>query len=69
MYQTQPLRANRISLNASNTEIILFCPKTKTITKHLYFEISGQKFNILKQAKYLESTRTKILHGTFNLIK
>ena len=34
------LRANRISLNASETEIINFCPKTKTITKHLNFRIS-----------------------------
>ena len=39
----QWLRENRISLNTSKTEIILFCPKTKTITKHLNFTISRQK--------------------------
>ena len=39
----QWLRANRISLNASKTEIILFCPKTITITKHLNFRRTGQK--------------------------
>ena len=49
----QCLRTNRISLNASKTEIILFRPKTKTITKHLNFRISGQKVNIVKQTKYL----------------
>ena len=49
----QWLRANRISLNASKTEIILFRPKTKTITKHLNFRINGQKVNIVKQTKYL----------------
>ena len=40
-------------MNASKTEIILFRPKTKTITKHLNFRISGQKVNIVKQTKYL----------------
>ena len=49
----QWLRANRISMNASKTEIILFRTKTKTITKHLNFRISGQKVNIVKQTKYL----------------
>ena len=48
----QWLRANRISLNAIKTEIILFRPKTKT-TKHPNFRISGQKVNIVKQTKYL----------------
>ena len=35
----QWLRANRILLNASKTEIILFRPKIKTITKHLNFTL------------------------------
>ena len=47
------VRANRISLNVSKTEIILFHPKTKTITKHLNFRKSWQKVNIVKQTKYL----------------
>ena len=46
------LRANRISLKASKTEIILFRQKTKIITKHLNFKITGQKLNIVKQSKY-----------------
>ena len=46
----QWLRANRISLNASKTEIILFHPKTKT-TKHLNFKWA--RINSVKQTKYL----------------
>ena len=49
----QWLRASRVSLNASKTEITLFRPKTKTMTKHLNFRISGQKINIVKQTKYV----------------
>ena len=48
----QWLRANRISLNADKTEIILFRPKGKSITKNLNFRISGQKINHIKQTKY-----------------
>ena len=39
----QWLQANRISLNTSKTEIILFLPKNKKITKNLNSRISGQK--------------------------
>ena len=49
----QWLRANRISLNTSKTEIILFRRKNKKITKNLNFRISGQKIDTIKQAKYL----------------
>ena len=49
----QWLRANRISLNASKTELIIFRPKNKIITKHLNFRISGQKINEVKKTKYL----------------
>ena len=49
----QWLRSNRISLNAGKTEIILFRPKGKNITKNLNFRISGQKINPIKQTKYL----------------
>ena len=43
------LRGHRISLTASNTEIILFRPKPKTITKYFNFRISGQKLNKVLQ--------------------
>ena len=63
----QWLRANRISLNASKTEIILFHPKTKAITKHLNFRISGQKINIVKQTKYQGIYLDKHLTWNFQL--
>ena len=47
------LRANKISLNADKTELILFRSKNKVITKNLNFQISGQKIHSLTQTKYL----------------
>ena len=48
------LRANRISLNASKTEIILFRPKFQVnIAKHLNFRISGQREERINEVKYL----------------
>ena len=47
------LRANRISLYASKTELIIFGPKNKSITKQLNLRISGQKINTVNKAKYL----------------
>ena len=41
----QWLRWNKISLNTSKTEILIFRPKGKSITKHLSFRISGEKIN------------------------
>ena len=49
----QWLRTNRISLNQGKTEIIIFQPKGKIITKHLNFRICGQKINPINQTKYL----------------
>ena len=40
------LRANKISLNASKTDLILFGSKSKQITKHSNFRTSGQKIKI-----------------------
>ena len=37
------IRANKLSLNASKTEIVLFKPRNKKITKQLNFCVSGQK--------------------------
>ena len=39
----QWLRANKISLNASKTELVLFRPKGYAITKNINFRISGEK--------------------------
>ena len=47
------LRANRISLNVDKTEIVIFRPKGKDITKKLNFRITDQQIYISKQVKYL----------------
>ena len=48
------LRANKISLNASKTEIILFRPKSQSnISKHLNFSINGQYVKRISEVKYL----------------
>ena len=47
------LRANKISLNVSKTEIILFRSSYKNITKKLNFRISGQKIKLSDYVKYL----------------
>ena len=46
-------RANRISLNVDKTEIIIFRPMGKDITKNLNFRINGQQIYISRQVKYL----------------
>ena len=47
------LWANKINLIASKTEIIIFRPKNKQITKHLNFRISGQKIFTCRNVKHL----------------
>ena len=48
------LRADKMSPNASKTEIILFRPKSQSnITKHLNFRISGQYIGRISEVKYL----------------
>ena len=49
----QWLRANKISLNTSKTEIVILRPKHKIITKHLNFKIKGEKINLSSTVKYL----------------
>ena len=49
----QWLRSNKISLNTSKTEILIFRPKGKSITKHLNFRISGEKINTSSTVNYL----------------
>ena len=47
------IRDNKISLNSSKTELILFRSKQKTINKNLNFRISGQKLHPQTSVKYL----------------
>ena len=47
------LRANRIALNTSKTEIVLFRSPKKMVTRKMNFRISGQKIEVKSSAKYL----------------
>lgn len=47
------LRANKISLNTSKTEIILFRRKHKILSKNLNFRLSCQGIFLKKQVTYL----------------
>ena len=49
----QWLWSNKINLNAGKTELVIFSPKRKQITKYLDFRISGQKIEISNRVKYL----------------
>ena len=60
-------RANKLSLNTSKTEPVIFKSRNKTITKHLNFRISGQKIQPTSQVKYLGVTLQDNLHWTTHL--
>ena len=47
------LRVNKISLNTKKAEILLFRAQKTIIKKNINFRFSGQKRNIMKEAKYL----------------
>ena len=49
----QWLRSNKISLNTSKTEILLFRPKEKIITKHLNYRLSGERIKTSTTVKYI----------------
>ena len=53
-------RTNKLSLNTSKTELVIFKPKYKIITKHLNFRISGQK--TLEHAFDKTKKATKLQH-------
>ena len=61
------IRANRLSLNTSKTEFVIFKSKNKIITKHLNFRISGQKIKPSSQVKYLEIIVQDDLHWNSHL--
>ena len=52
-WQNEWIHASQLSLNVSETEITIFKPKNKNITKCLNFRMSGQKIKSNKQVKYL----------------
>ena len=47
------LQSNKISLNTSKTEIILFKHKQTIITKHMNLRLSGQNINTTTNVRYL----------------
>ena len=47
------IRANRLSLDTNKTELVIFKPKNKIITKHLNYRIRGQKIKPSSLVKYL----------------
>ena len=49
----QWLRADKISLNLSKTEIVIFRSHSEQTTKHLNFRLSGQKIISKNHTKYL----------------
>ena len=59
----QWLRANKILLNVSKTEIVIFKSHSKQITKHLNFCLNGQKIIPKNHTKYLGIITDK--HLTF----
>ena len=63
------IRTNRLSLNTSKTELVIFKSKNKIITKHLNFRISGQKIKPSSQVKYLIIILQDDLHWNSHLMK
>ena len=58
------IRASKPSLNASKTEIALFKPRNKKITKHVNFRVSGQKIRQPSQVLYIRSFCMTVCIGT-----
>ena len=61
------IRANKLPLNTSKTELVIFKSRNKTITKYLNFRISGQKIQPTSQVKYLGATLQDDLHWATHL--
>ena len=61
----QWFEANKVSLNTSKTEIVVFRPKHKIITKHLNFRMRGEKINLSSTVKY--PTRALRMARTYKL--
>ena len=49
----QWIQSNKLSLNASKTEMIIFKRKHQVITKHVNFRVSGENTNPTTSVKYL----------------
>ena len=65
----ESIRANKLSLNTSKTELVIFKSKNKIVTKHLNFRISGQIIKPSSQVKYLGIMLQDDLHWNSHLTK
>ena len=65
----ESIRANKLSLNTSKTELVIFKSKNKIVTKHLNFRISSQKVKPSSQVKYLGIILQDGLHWNSHLTK
>ena len=61
------IRANKLSLSASKTEIVLFKPRNKKITKRLNFRVTGQKIKQSSQVRYFGVILQNDLHWDAHL--
>ena len=61
------IRTNKLSLNVSKTEIVLFKPKNKKITKQLNVRVIGQKIKQSSQVQYLGVILQDDLHWATHL--
>ena len=62
------IRANKLSLNTSKAELMIFKSRPKKITELLNFFKSGQKIHPLSQIKYLEVILQDDLHWNTHLV-
>ena len=61
------IRANKLSLKASKSNIVLFKSRNKKITKQLNFRVSGQKIKQSSQVRYLGIILQDYLHQDAHL--
>ena len=61
------IRANKLSLKASKSNIVLFKFRNKKITKQLNFRVSGQKIKQSSQVRYLGIILQDYLHQDAHL--
>ena len=62
------ITANKLSLNTSKSELVIFKSRHEYITKHFNFRISGQKIQPSSQIKYLGVILQDFLHWTIHLV-
>ena len=63
------LKANKLLLSTSKTEIVIFKPRNNIITKHRSFRNSVEKFKPLPQVRYLGVILQDDLHWNIHLTR